>query len=966
MAAPRELDRLIENFDRNIDEYHRGRYNETMLRRDFLDRLIKMLGWDVDNEQGLNELQREVVHEDALKIEGKIKAPDYSIRVNGQRRYFIEAKKPSVNIKDDIAPSFQLRRYAWSAKLPLSLLTDFEEFAVYDTRIRPDRLDRASVARTMYFRYTELSEKWGDFAGIFSKDAVLGGSFDHFAEVTKSKKGTAQVDDEFLVEIDGWREMLAQNLALRNKDLSQRDLNFSVQKIIDRIIFLRISEDRGIEEYGRLRELKEGGDAYKRLLQLFEQADARYNSGLFHFRNEKGQAEGPDRLTPTLSIDDQPLQEICRRLYYPDSPYEFSVLSGMILGQVYEQFLGKVIVLDSRHRASVEVKPEVRKAGGVYYTPEYITRYIIDQTVGELVKNKEPKQVADLRVVDPACGSGSFLLTAFDFLLEWYLQSYTSEAPERLARQKTPPIYSVELEDGARSWRLTTTEKRRILLSHIFGVDLDAQAVEVTKLSLLLKVLENESDQTLGAQLTLLHERVLPDLGNNIKCGNALIGPDFFRNRMFDDEDAERLRLNPFNWRSEFSQVFAEGGFTACVANPPYILLQDQYRDDAVLEHVRAKYESASYKVDTYHLFMEKSLSLLRDGGLMGFITPSNFLTNNYLVGLRRHLLTHAELSRVIAIKGQVFEDATVDTAISILRKDTKPSRGGTLVEWVVKDGTFEERRVTPIDPAELLRTQHVLIKPSSSTGVTSGMDQASVPLKEVATVNFGMQLRNRKLFVDDVIEIKSDADRARLTEKHRPCLTGKDVQRYYTGYSNLYCLEDLIARKGGCWDLAVHHTKNKVLVRQIGEVPICCLDEEGLNCLNTLFMVVPTGDSVSAHALLGLLNSRLMGDYWRERYYDLRETFPKIKGTYLLSLPVPRSLLADDSALASAVRTRIDVQKKHRAAVTADDELRLRRRIEEADGEIEELVRSHFGLVSGGRELGESLQHVGRSRGPS
>ena len=206
-----------------------------------------------------------------------------AFRIGGTRKFFIEAKKPSVNLKDDIHPAFQLRRYAWSAKLPLSILTDFEEFAVYDCRIPPKKNDKASTARVMYYNYKDYVEKWDEIESIFSREAVLKGSFDKYAETNKNKRGTAEVDDTFLKVIEEWREFLARNIALRNSNLTTRELNYAVQKTIDRIIFLRICEDRGIEEYGQLLNLLNGTNVYKRMIQIFTRADEKYNSGLFHF-----------------------------------------------------------------------------------------------------------------------------------------------------------------------------------------------------------------------------------------------------------------------------------------------------------------------------------------------------------------------------------------------------------------------------------------------------------------------------------------------------------------------------------------------------------------------------------------------------------------------------------------------------------------------------------------------------------
>jgi hypothetical protein len=466
MPAPDSVLKLCETFADHRDHYRSGNYNEAQLRKEFLDPFFAALGWDMDNAQGLAPQYRDVIHEDALRIGPHVKAPDCAFTLHGQRKFFLEAKKPAVNIKTDIDPAYQLRRYAWSAKMPLSILSDFEEFAIYDTRIKPAKGDPSSKARTFYCTFDQYAEKWDEIAAIFSRDAILKGSFDKYADSNKKKKGTAEVDAAFLEEIERWRDLLARNLALRNPALSVRDLNFAVQKTIDRLVFLRICEDRGTEDYGKLRSIANGTQTYPRLLELFRAADQRYNSGLFHFSKEKGQAEEPDTLTPHLLLDDKTLKDIIVHLYYPDSPYEFSVLPADILGSVYEQFLGKVINLTAGHRAVVEDKPEVKKAGGVFYTPSYIVDYIVKQTVGPLIEGKTPKQIESIRVLDPACGSGSFLIVVYQFLLDWYHQYYISHDPEKLAKGKSPVL--VQARGGG--WALTTAERKRILLAHVFGV----------------------------------------------------------------------------------------------------------------------------------------------------------------------------------------------------------------------------------------------------------------------------------------------------------------------------------------------------------------------------------------------------------------------------------------------------------------------------------------------------------------
>lgn len=401
--AYQKIQDLVTRFDEQLTSYKRAEYNETLTRRDFIDPFFKALGWDIDNEQGYAEAYREVIHEDKIKIGKATKAPDYSFRLSGGKRlFFVEAKKPSVVVKEEIAPAYQVRRYGWSAKLPISIITDFEEFAVYDCTKKPNPNDKASVARIHYLTFREYLTQFDFLWDTFSKERVLKGSFDKYIQSTANKKGTATVDKEFLQSLDTWRTLLAENIAKCNKELNEDEINFVVQQTIDRIIFLRIAEDRGVEPYGTIQSVLKHADHYQTLFSIFKQADDKYNSGLFDIKK--------DTLSKNLTIENKVLKTIANQLYYPESPYEFSVLSVEILGSAYEQFLGKQITLSKSGKAVIEDKPEVRKAGGVYYTPQYIVDYIVQNTLGKLCQSKTPKQVAELRICDPACGSGSFFV----------------------------------------------------------------------------------------------------------------------------------------------------------------------------------------------------------------------------------------------------------------------------------------------------------------------------------------------------------------------------------------------------------------------------------------------------------------------------------------------------------------------------------------------------------------------------
>ena len=431
----KSVEELVEKFARNQDQYRNPAYKEDQCRIEFINPLFSSLGWDIENRQGAAEQYKEVIHEDSLNISGMTKAPDYSFRIGKDRKFFLEAKKPALNLKTDPAPAYQLRRYAWSAKLSLSVLTDFAEFAAYDCRIKPGEKDKADTARVEYLTFDKYLDRLDWLYGSFSKEAVIKGNFDRLVESSRGKRGTGEVDAEFLKDIEGWRNSLAKNIAARNQQLDIHALNDAVQRTIDRIVFLRIAEDRGIEHYQQLQGLINGANIYKRLCNVFYQAEQKYNSGLFDFKK--------DKFSLDLKIDDKVIFDIIESLYYPKSPYEFSVLAAEILGNIYEQFLGKVIRLTAGHQAKVEDKPEVKKAGGVYYTPKYIVDYIVENTVGRLIDCSRDTLVPDSvsgrdTPVPHLKGIGNSLLVRQFNLPHWQIGGSTYFVSFRCSRGSLP------------------------------------------------------------------------------------------------------------------------------------------------------------------------------------------------------------------------------------------------------------------------------------------------------------------------------------------------------------------------------------------------------------------------------------------------------------------------------------------------------------------------------------------------
>jgi len=740
--AREEIARLAQHYATNLDSYRDPSYKEAQLRQEFIDKFFVALGWDLRNDHGIAPQYREVITEPSLDTEGSKKAPDYVFRVGQTARFFVEAKKPAVPIEEDHHSALQLRSYGWTAKLPVCILTNFSHLAIYDTKMRPHEKDKAATARLKLITSDQYADTFKEIWDIFSREAVWGGSFDRFAADSGAKRGTGLVDEVFLEEIDGWRESLARNIAVRNLRLGPDELNDAVQRIIDRIVFMRMAEDRGIEPDGQLLRLAKQVDIYDALVRTWQVADSKYNSGLFDF------SQAGDRITPAIKLDDSVLAEILSSLYFPKSPYAFKVFPTEILGSVYERFLGKIIRLTPEHHAKVEEKPEVKKAGGVYYTPSYIVDHIVESTVGRQVAGKSPKQLKNYRVLDPACGSGSFLLGVYRKLLAHYLDWYTHNDPAK----KKKAIWKF-----GEDWRLTITEKKRILTEHIFGVDIDRQAVEVTKLSLLLKVLEDEDSQTMGQQMSLFPERVLPDIDGNIKCGNSLIDPSYYAGQLLVDKD-EMKQVNPYDWKHEFGAIMKDGGFDCIVGNPPYINIDDTWgRQDPRLRAIKQLYPHIyNDKTDILFYFLAKAVALSQKKGQVGFIVSRAFLEAYKADKLRKHLLETSAVQEIIDFRNHyVFPGVGITTAIIRLSPGSKPAAvdarrlipgelPSTDIERLLQNNQVFE--AVSVAQSELSAAPWAFVSKGQGN-INQKVDAAGEPIGKVLLLGQGMQTGCNEVF---------------------------------------------------------------------------------------------------------------------------------------------------------------------------------------------------------------------------
>ncbi len=967
--ALEKIKSLVERFNEQIEYYKKGEYKETQTRRDFIDPFWKALGWDVDNESGCAESYREVIHEDRVKVGGATKAPDYSFRLaGGKRLFFLEAKKPSVVIKDETAPAYQVRRYGWSAKMPISVITDFEEFAIYDCSTKPKETDKASNGRIKYLTYLDYLKEFDFIWHTFSKEYVLKGSFDKYITNDKNKKGTTTVDTEFLQSLDKWRVELAVNIALRNKNINEDELNFIVQHTIDRIIFLRIAEDRSAERYGDLQDCIKSGDFYQNLLQRFHIADQKYNSGLFDFAK--------DKISDKITIDNKVVKNTISELYYPICPYEFSVLSVEILGSAYEQFLGKQITLSKSGKATIEEKPEVRKAGGVYYTPQYIVEYIVKNTIGKLVENKTPKEISQLKICDPACGSGSFLIGAYQFLLNWHKDFYNKLKPENGKLTIKGSKSDVLTPTG----ELTTAEKKRILLNNIYGVDLDNNAVEVTKLSLLLKCMEGETKETIEAQTKLFHDRILPTLDNNIKSGNSLIDLDYYDGQF----EFEERKIKPFSWQKAFPEVFnrnveidkrlpfkkqydkikqleddtqdfiaqfvveepitefnkkQNGGFDCIIGNPPYVKVADKN----IFDYFNKKFVHQDYQQDLYLLFLEQYKNLLVIGGKLGVIIPNTWLQSIKFRNIRKYLLNDFYWERILHIKEHIFK-AVVDTHVLVFE------RNNYIKNYDVVIDVFEKKEITLlhiIDQNKLPDNGDIIniLANEKDKKLFEKIKNNSSSVQEISTVYNGVKpfekgkgkpAQTTKIMLTKPYVTENEA-KPKIGKNWLPLMRGSLMNRYTNFWDNNSWInygEWLAAPRSP----AVFEAEEKIIVRQTGDRIIATLIGSNIICRNNLHILI--SNEINHKFILGILNSKLTDFYYQQINPERGEALAEVKKQHVEQLPIPKGVSEkQQTEIIKHVEQLLQLNKDKQNATLPNQLEMISNRIEHTEDKINQIV---------------------------
>jgi type I restriction-modification system DNA methylase subunit len=752
-----EMRALVERYEANRDSYLKtgDAYNEMDARAEYIDPFFEILGWDLQNRAGKANLLREVIRE----VGENNKRPDYAFRLGTETKFFVEAKKPSAgltgNTQRAMESAYQVRRYGWTKELFVSVLTNFEDLVIYDTTVQPSQNDSPENSRLKIFHYTDFVEKIGEIASLLSREAVYSGEFDEqFSAITENRPGE-KISAFFLAQLNGWRLQISRDLYQVNPALDEKELNEITQKFILRILFLRMCEDKGIQTYEKLKEIARTNEwAY--FADFLIECDVRFDSGLFDTSDDPLTTLADEfRLTPEVILG------IIESLYYPNIPYDFSVLEPEFLGSVYEQFLVERIAV--REDALELVKKPENFDRDIVSTPEAIIDKIVRDVFSPVLDTATSDQILSIKVLDPATGSGGFLISAFGYFIDALASAYSREG-------KTTAVY-----DNANGHQLVFAEKVRLLTSCFYGVDRDYLAVEVAKFSLLVKLLENETSESLPAG-----DEILPPLSDNLIFGDTLVDE-----RIYEEQPDAAMVGIALDWNAPVPDRF-----DFIIGNPPYLKTEDMVNlEPAEYDFYRAHYKSSFKQFDKYYLFLEKSVrELLSPGGRLGMIVSRKFSHIESGKKIRDILSGSGYELRVVDFgNAQLFEGKTTYTCLLFL---TPPA-------GEVGDSFFYEPVFSPKDwvvsftePANVMMLPRTLIGEKSwilpgshdELRLIEAFQESTVPLGEIFDVFNGIQTSKNPAYVIPDWE-DADEDNIRFQRDGREWLVEKEILKpFYDG----------------------------------------------------------------------------------------------------------------------------------------------------------------------------------------
>lgn len=868
--AKESLEKLIEYYEGDF-RHIKANFTEEDTKQKLIQPFFSLLGWDFTKD-------RDVSYE---RPGGKQSRVDY---VFGNRHFYLEAKAGNVDSFDNL---LQANFYAYN-KGRFCVLTDFEAFKLIKP-IKPSiNKPQLAIVENFDLNYRDYLVCFDLIWDTFSKEAVLlKGSLEELLEAEKKKRRFFTIDEDFLNELEDWRKKLSLDIYLKNKKIigsDEQTLTEFTQRILDRIIFSKFLEDREIEEIV-LRGLVETKNIYPKMVRRFKEIGKAYNGLIYNPHDVDG-----------ISVGDQVLNGILNSLYdtpQKQSVYKFEHIPIEILGSIYERFLGKVLkVSPDSQRGIVRVveKPEVARAKGVYYTPDFIVNYIVSNTVEKMFEGKSLAKVDNIKIIDIACGSGSFLVGAYSFLLNWYLDYYTNF-----------PI-KAKSDRAIINGKLTKKIRKEILVRHIYGVDIDPQACEVAQMSLYLKMLEDCPDIQREIQLSDL---ILPDMKNSIKCGNSLIGPDYFLESLIPDE-SEMKQLNVFDWNKYFPE-----GFDCVIGNPPYIDSETMTKEYPLLrEAIQRTYSMTKGNWDIYIAFFEKGLGLLKPEGFLSFITPDKWLSKPFGEQLRRDTLE--KIYSIFNAGRSVFKRAKVDAIVTTFSKRPKDSINifdyvGTTIalKRTIKksslrppyayDGLFS-------DFVDFFKKIEAHSGRLSDLGVCENACATSdcYKLKKFIEEKAGTYERKNKLKIINTGTIGKYVSKwgqvkmVYLGDKYSRPVVQKD--RFLDSFPNSYGQKSI---------------KPKIIMKGLNLLD-ACLDIDGNTIPGKATLIIPSDNLDTLKLLLAIVNSNLVFLYLKEKYpassYNQGTTFTK---KMINDIPMPKIAESIKDKIVSLVDNILELKQQ-------------------------------------------------------
>lgn len=623
--------------------------------RTWINNLLKIFGWDVGNtyeiwqEKILSEREKSRLQ----KIGSIHTKPDYALKQGKLLLSFLDAKDLSVNLKKDKASAFQIRSYGWSAEVPCAFTSNFEEFCIFDCRFTPKINQRPDAGR-IYLHLDEYLAKFDILYEHLLKDSVSSGQLKILYSDEKKIKGYKTLNIEFAENLSKFRNILAQHILEKNRKLINNDslkLSYIVQVILDRIIFIRVCEARNIEREGLLHHFLETAFWEK----------FRDSSYMDFYEHYDGPLFSDNPIFKQIHIESDIFNDFINSLYYP-TPYRFDVIPIKLLADVYEQFLVKKLKI-SGNKVVEEYKLDYQKTHGAISTPKYIVDDICKRTTKSLAKLTFINDLLKINILDPACGSGTFLISIFELFEKKSLEIFSNNNSEGCKKL----CYK-----SGENYFLTVNMKKKIVENCIYGIDVDPEAVEVSKMSLALKIIDNNGEPTIYGEVGLFGRKILNGVGENIELGNTLVETDIYdENEDLIEDMNQQMLIRPYDLQTQkFKKIFEnKSGFDFIVGNPPYVETKHYKKEVPLMhEYIRNKYSTFHGKADLSIIFIERCKNLLNPNGRLGFIVQKRFFKTDYGIGIRNLLVENKAINEIVDfISHNIFKGKITYVAILIL-----------------------------------------------------------------------------------------------------------------------------------------------------------------------------------------------------------------------------------------------------------------------------------------------------------